>query len=148
MVCGVSHTECRYECIEYYPNGVDCKKTKKVCYTVCDDYDVEPSGPTAKLDFSLHMLDKEETRKIVKAKGILIRVNLEGNETTGWALYPDVEDKIEKNMKCIEVEPRRTNLNSYEDKNITIEGILEWGYGTERGHYPVIEILSIQNTSS
>lgn len=44
--CVVSHEECVYTCIEYYPNGTDCKKSKKSCHEVCDDFDVHPSGPT------------------------------------------------------------------------------------------------------
>jgi hypothetical protein len=42
--CGVSHEECKYICTEYYPNGTDCKKTRKECYTVCDDFDVDHGG--------------------------------------------------------------------------------------------------------
>jgi hypothetical protein len=44
--CSVSHQECTYRCIEYYPNGTDCKKSKKECKEVCDDFDVKPSGDT------------------------------------------------------------------------------------------------------
>ena len=44
--CTVSHQECEYVCIAYYPNGTDCKKTKKVCTTVCDDFSVKKSGDT------------------------------------------------------------------------------------------------------
>lgn len=44
--CVTSHQECEYQCIEYYPNGTDCKKSKKVCHEVCDDFDVKPSGDT------------------------------------------------------------------------------------------------------
>ena len=42
--CTVSHQECEYPCIEYYPNGTDCRKTKKVCRTVCDDFTVDKGG--------------------------------------------------------------------------------------------------------
>lgn len=44
--CVTSHQECEYQCIEYYPNGTDCKKSKKVCHEVCDDFDVNTSGGT------------------------------------------------------------------------------------------------------
>lgn len=44
--CVVSHQECEYPCLEYYPNGTDCWKSKKVCHEVCDDFDVKPSGDT------------------------------------------------------------------------------------------------------
>ncbi|MFZ5723856.1 MAG: hypothetical protein ACOY33_09365 [Pseudomonadota bacterium] len=46
--CTLSHEECRdvYTCIEYYPNGTDCKKTVKSreCHTVCDEFDVDRGG--------------------------------------------------------------------------------------------------------
>jgi len=42
--CTVSHQECEYKCTEYYPNGTDCKKSKKVCHTVCDDFTVDQGG--------------------------------------------------------------------------------------------------------
>ena len=42
--CTFTHQECTYPCIEWYPNKTDCRKTKKVCVTVCDDYDVKKSG--------------------------------------------------------------------------------------------------------
>lgn len=45
--CAVFHEECTYTCAEYYPNGVDCRKTKKTCYKVCDDSDVKKSGDSA-----------------------------------------------------------------------------------------------------
>ncbi len=41
--CTVSHMEYEHPCIEYYPNGKDCKKTRRVCVKVCDDFDVKPS---------------------------------------------------------------------------------------------------------
>ena len=44
--CGVSHEECTYTCTEYYPNGTDCRKTKKECHKVCDDFSVKKSGDT------------------------------------------------------------------------------------------------------
>ena len=42
--CGVSHVDCEYPCIEWYPNHTDCRKTKKVCHEVCDDFDVDRGG--------------------------------------------------------------------------------------------------------
>jgi hypothetical protein len=42
--CGVGQEEqCSYTCIEWYPNGKDCKKTRKDC--VCVDK-VHVSGDT------------------------------------------------------------------------------------------------------
>jgi hypothetical protein len=41
--CTLKRTVCEYPCIEYYPNGTDCRKTKKVCHEVCDDFEVEAS---------------------------------------------------------------------------------------------------------
>lgn len=32
---------CTYPCIEYYPNGTDCKKTEKVCEPVCREVNDE-----------------------------------------------------------------------------------------------------------
>lgn len=46
--CSLSREVCRdvYTCIEYYPNGTDCRKTVKTreCETVCDDFDVDRGG--------------------------------------------------------------------------------------------------------
>lgn len=46
-----AHAECtlwrtwyEYPCIEYYPNGTDCKKAKKVQKRECIDYEVDVSG--------------------------------------------------------------------------------------------------------
>lgn len=44
--CTIFHEECEYICIQYYPNGTDCWKSKKICKKVCDDFDVNPSGGT------------------------------------------------------------------------------------------------------
>jgi hypothetical protein len=42
--CTVGHWETYYECIEYYPNGKDCRKTVKKRKWVCDDFDVDRGG--------------------------------------------------------------------------------------------------------
>lgn len=46
--CTLQREVCRdvYTCIEYYPNGTDCRKTVKTreCETVCDDFDVDRGG--------------------------------------------------------------------------------------------------------
>lgn len=45
---GVKYT---YTCIEWYPNGVDCKRSHKTSESVCEDwedtFDVHVSGPIA-----------------------------------------------------------------------------------------------------
>jgi len=56
--CTSSHEECDHPCIEYYENGTDCKKTKKVCHTVCDEFSVKKSGDTTEHQ---HQKDKPET---------------------------------------------------------------------------------------
>lgn len=58
--CTVFHEECTYTCIEYYPNKVDCRKTKKTCYKVCDDFDVKKSGDTTEHQ---HMKKSDVTGK-------------------------------------------------------------------------------------
>lgn len=43
-VCGKSHQECEYPCIEYNKEKGFCAKKKKVCHSVCDDdYRVDTS---------------------------------------------------------------------------------------------------------
>lgn len=46
--CTLSREVCHdvYTCIEYYPNGTDCRKTVKTreCENVCDDFDVDRGG--------------------------------------------------------------------------------------------------------
>lgn len=49
--CTLSHQECTYECFQWYPNGTDCLKSKKICKTVCDQFDVKPSGETPHIPF-------------------------------------------------------------------------------------------------
>ena len=39
--CNLTETRCTYPCIEYYSNGVDCRKTKKECKEVCIEYEVK-----------------------------------------------------------------------------------------------------------
>lgn len=41
--CTLTETRCTYTCTEYYPNGTDCRKTKKECEEVCIQFEVKKS---------------------------------------------------------------------------------------------------------
>jgi len=57
---GVWHTECVYICTEYYPNGTDCRKTKKICYNACDNFDGEPKPRRLHRDLALLIFSQRE----------------------------------------------------------------------------------------
>jgi hypothetical protein len=148
--CTVSHTECHYECIEYYPNGTDCKKSKKICETICDDFDVIPSGGTPHGGVSkgamTGLVEKEEVR-VVTVGGKLDRIYAIGGETTGWVLELDSDMELKQGMKKvkhIEVDPSGKHLDSLEGKQVHVTGSLTWRHGVERGDYPVIVINLIK----
>ncbi|MCI0748986.1 MAG: hypothetical protein L0Y32_00385 [Nevskiales bacterium] len=58
--CTLTRESCSYECIEYYPNGTDCRKTKKVCEQVCVQFEVKKSGDTTEHQ---HMQQKSDGKK-------------------------------------------------------------------------------------
>jgi len=139
--CTVSHLECEYPCIEYYPNGVDCKKTKKICKTVCDDFDVKPSGNTPHRGFSLQDFQQKKGVAIMQIiKGILHRVGAIGGETTGWAIRLDSPLKVTETMKVkkIEVDADHSLLEPLLDKRVDARGRITWRRDIERGRYPVM----------
>jgi len=141
--CTVSHIECEYPCIEYYPNGVDCKKTKKVCKTVCDDFEVKPSGDTPHRGFSLQMFQQKKGAIVMQTvTGVLHRVGAIGGETTGWAIRLDSPLKLPeiKQVNEIEVDAESSLLKPLMDKQVEARGRIIWRQGIERGRYPVMTI--------
>lgn len=147
--CGVSHIECRYECIEYYPNGKDCKKTKKICETVCDDFDVKKSGETPHTGYSVKATDKsdKEVKRMITVSGKLDKVAGIGGETPGWAIELDADLEVTKGMrkvKHIEVDPNGKGIDALNGKHVEMTGSLAWRHGVERGDYPVLMIEAIK----
>ncbi|MDQ6959499.1 MAG: hypothetical protein Q9M27_00595 [Mariprofundaceae bacterium] len=144
--CSVSHIECEYPCIEYYPNGVDCKKAKKVCKTVCDDFDVIESGDTPHRGFSTQQFQQEkEVAAMQTINGILHRISAIGGETTGWAVRLEHPLQVSEKMTVneIEVVADGSLLEPLQGKQVEARGQITWRQGIERGRYPAIMIETI-----
>jgi hypothetical protein len=147
--CILSHIDCRYDCIEYYPNGKDCKKTKKICETVCDEFDVKKSGETPHTGYSVKATDKsdKEVKRVITVSGKLDKVAGIGGETTGWAIELDADLEVTKGMKKVkhlEVDPNSKSIEPLKGKRVQVTGSLIWRHGVERGDYPVIMIETIK----
>lgn len=143
--CSIWHTECHYECIEYYPNGKDCRKTKKICVRVCDDFDVIISGDTVHTPIEpnksgkVYIQSVMETTKII---GTIEKIVVVGGETTGWAI--ELDSLIEGiKLRHIEVDPNDKNIEQFKNKKVQLTGTLEWRQGIGRGAHPVIVIETI-----
>jgi hypothetical protein len=137
--CTLWHTECVYVCIQTYPDGT-CKKTKKVCHKVCDEFDVKPShkfasSPTAQPSGQAGV-EKPVTgtlRKIV------------GGESPGWDIELDSPLFFDKQkFTHLEVDPKGQNAAALTGKRVRIDGQVEWRKGMKRGMHPVIVVASIE----
>lgn len=146
--CTVWHTECVYDCIEYYPNGTDCKKSKKRCFKVCDDFDVHPSGPIAKSKSpfvfrymkSHQVLDAQN----VSCNGQLARIMSFRINDQRWLLVLEVplvygSEKIDN----IEVQPSDISIEKLIGKRVKISGMIEWQNGRIGGKQPVLIVKDI-----
>ena len=145
--CTAAHTESEYRCVEYYPNGVDCMKTKKECRTGCDDFETIKPGGTAQREVSKQEIQQKNGVSVMQiVKGILHRVNAIGGETTGWAVRLDAPMQLAANMNVKEIEVAGDNslLTPMENKHVELRGRLSWGQGIERGRYPVLVSESVQ----
>lgn len=142
--CGVWHTECVYICTEYYPNGTDCRKTKKICYNVCDDFDVKKSHTMAPLEKQRTAAIAQQADATLTVTGRLRKIFAIGGETTGWLLELDSPLFYQdKKFPSIELDPRGNDLRKLTNKRVRVKGRIEWREGVERGMYPVLVAESV-----
>ena len=144
--CTVWHTECYYECLEWYPNGTDCRKSRKICYRVCDDFDVVPSAPTA----------KGSSPQSAVPGGIPEQVQLSGR--LGWLLalpkdHPRWNLRLDKalrisgqEIKNIEVAFAKPQEVITAQNKVKISGTIAWRPARTKGVYPVLEASSIETS--
>ncbi|HEX7456203.1 MAG TPA: hypothetical protein VF303_01930 [Candidatus Nanoarchaeia archaeon] len=143
--CMSWHTECVYDCIEYYPNGTDCKKSHKRCFSVCDgdDFDVHISGPTAKsmtstgfrYSNSRQVLDEEN----ISVNGQLARIVSFRINDPRWLVVLETP-LIYENEKIdnIEVQALDVSVEQLIGKRVTISGAIKWQDGRIGGKQPIL----------
>jgi hypothetical protein len=146
--CTVWHTECVYDCIEYYPNGTDCKKSKKRCFKVCDDFDVHPSGPTAKsktpIGFRYTNSRQVLDEKNISCNGQLARIVSFRINDPRWLLILETpliygKEKIDN----IEVQALGVPIEKLMGRRVTISGVIEWQAGRIGGKQPILIVKDI-----
>lgn len=90
--------------------------------------------------FVHHYRVQVDTPKI-KLKGRLIQVAGIGGETPGWAILLSSSFSFQnQTYESIEVYSRNYDLQAYDERNVEVEGEMEWWQGVERGRYPVFRI--------
>ena len=141
--CTVWHTECVYDCIQYYPNGTDCWKSKKRCFNVCDDFDVHISGPTAKTKTSTGFRFTNSRQELdegnMSVRGQLARIVSFRLDAPIWLLTletPLVYGKEQINH--LEVHALEAPDEGLIGKQVTISGAIEWRDGRLGGKQPIL----------
>lgn len=146
--CTVSHLECHYECIEYYPNGTDCRKTKKICERVCDDFNVKPSGDTPHSQPKAAALLSSTPKAFqgaITLTGTVSKLEAADAETMQWSMRLDATLPVGRSVKVndLELDPGKIAVASFEGKRIEAAGTIMWRHAPGRGDFPVLAITGM-----
>jgi len=146
--CTTWHTECVYDCIQYYPNGTDCWKSKKRCFKVCDDFDVHNSGPIAKSSASsgFHYTNSRQVldEGNISVGGCLARIVSFRIDNPRWLIALEKplfygNEKIDN----IEVHALDMSIGGLIGKRVTVSGAIEWQDGRLGGKQPILVVKDI-----
>jgi hypothetical protein len=134
--CNISHQECHKVCYVWStePNS-KCREWKKVCYTICDDFDVHVSGQKAKI-----------SSEPVEVSGKLGLILDSAQNETRFNLRLDKPLHI-LGEEIMDIEVFIPNLEKYViiAGNIKITGTIEWQPSLIKGAYPVIKASNIES---
>lgn len=147
LACSLWHTECYYECFEWYPNGTDCRKTRKICYQVCDDFDVHISGPTAHAS-SIQGAVPTVSSEQVQVSGKLGWILAIPKDHPRWNLRLDKPLRIlGQKIKDIEVVFSKPEEFAVDQKKVKIAGTIEWRQARTKGAYPIVKVSSVETST-
>ena len=145
-------TVCHYDCIEYYPNGTDCRKTKKRCERVCveDSFDVDRGG----IDDANRRVTPQSThapaRKTASAEpDVIISGRLESSTIGGrrvWVIVPREAVRKAGKYRVYEVLPGKMALKSFENKLVDVTGTLAWTVKDKEGYLLKFEAVSVRES--
>lgn len=141
--CSLWHTECVYDCIQYYPNGTDCWKSKKRCFKVCDDFDVHLSGPTAKSTTStgFHYTNSRQVldEGNISVSGLLARIVSFRIDSPRWLISLE-KPMVYGNGKIddIEIQAKDMPIGGLIGKRVKVSGAIEWQNGRIGGKQPIL----------
>ena len=73
-------------------------KTKKICETVCDEFDVKPSGETPHIGYYIKATDKSDKEgiRMITVSGKFNQIVEIGGETAGWTMELDADLEVRK----------------------------------------------------
>jgi len=152
--CLMWETQCTNECIEYYPNGTDCKKTKKHCERVCvnDTYDVNRGGvDDANRGFRPQSFTPSSERLVHPGPTIIVygrleRLMIDGLEV--WIILP--REVTGPNLGIYggyEIAPGATSIASFEDQSVEVSGKFFWSANNDGGIGQRLSVESIRRSA-
>jgi len=156
--CLLWETRCTYECIEYYPNGTDCKKTKKTCERVCanDTYDVDHGGiddtnrgskppasrATVRAESTVQAESTTTTAPEVAVTGRLEHTKIERHDV--WLVLPSQPISSAGDVvEAYEIDGEHVSMKSFENLVVRITGRLSWIKTADNGYRPLFVAQSI-----
>lgn len=138
---GCLHWHTVWECYEWYSNGIDCRRSRKI--RVCDDFDVAVSGHMAKAS-SIQDTALTVNSAPVQISGRLGYILIISKDSTHWNLQLDkpliILGQEINDIEVVFSKPEKFNIDK---KDVKITGTIEWVQAQTKGMYPIVKVMEI-----